>query len=130
MNACSGCGCPEHNLSLGPTAARPPRLFTHGTGRPSRTASAAGTVHRIEYAGAGGEWNVEIPTLELSAKKQAALAAARAAGTGYRRRTTVPLRRQVAELRERGLVPTAIADVLNLSDRRVKSILREVKAAA
>ena len=28
------------------------------------------------------------------------------------------------------LVPTAIADVLNLSDRRVNSILRDLKAAA
>jgi len=45
-------------------------------------------------------------------------------------RTTVPLRQQVADLRERGLVPTVIADVLNLSDRRVESILRDLKAAA
>lgn len=42
----------------------------------------------------------------------------------------MPLRKQVADLRDRGVVPTAIADVLNISDRRVKGILRELKAAA
>jgi hypothetical protein len=124
------CGCPEHNLGGLQPPATPARRFTYGTGRPSPVLPTEGVVHRIEYVGTDGQWEIEIPTLELSAKKQAALAAAKAGGTGYRRRTTVPLRRQVAQLREHGLVPSAIADALNLSDRRVKTILRELKAAA
>jgi hypothetical protein len=36
-----------------------------------------------------------------------------------RRRTTPTLRAQVAALRRRGMVPSAIADTLNISDRRV-----------
>jgi hypothetical protein len=43
------------------------------------------------------------------------------------RRTTDELRGQVLVLRNRGLVPTAIADVLNISDRRVQAILAEAR---
>ena len=39
------------------------------------------------------------------------------------RRTSVELRAQVLGLRDRGLVPTAIADALNISDRRCREIL-------
>jgi hypothetical protein len=41
------------------------------------------------------------------------------------RRTTAELREHVVALRTRGMVPTAIADALNLSDRRVQAILAE-----
>ena len=47
-----------------------------------------------------------------------------------RRRTSEELRRDVAELRGRGMVPLAIADTLNVSDRRVSEILRELGQAA
>ena len=47
-----------------------------------------------------------------------------------RRRTSEQLRREVAELRGRGMVPLAIADSLNVSDRRVSEILRELGQAA
>ncbi len=47
-----------------------------------------------------------------------------------RRRTSEDLRREVAELRGRGMVPSAIADVLNVSDRRVSALLREMAQAA
>jgi len=39
------------------------------------------------------------------------------------RRSTPSLREQVLALRERGLVAAAIADTLNLSDRRVRELL-------
>jgi len=39
------------------------------------------------------------------------------------RRTTETLKTKVLNLHARGVVPTAIADVLNVSDRRVKEIL-------
>lgn len=42
---------------------------------------------------------------------------------GRQRRTTDSLRGQVLALRDRGLVAAAIADVLNVSDRRVAEIL-------
>jgi hypothetical protein len=45
-------------------------------------------------------------------------------GPKRRRRTTPTLRSQVLELRARGLVPEAIADALNISDRRCRSLLR------
>lgn len=45
-------------------------------------------------------------------------------------RTSATLRQEVVDLRERGLVPSAIADALNVSDRRVASILRELRAEA
>jgi transcriptional regulator len=41
-----------------------------------------------------------------------------------RRRTTECLRVKVLNLHERGVVPAAIADTLNVSDRRVKEIVR------
>lgn len=44
------------------------------------------------------------------------------------RRTTGELRGQVLELRSRGLVGTAIADALNVSDRRVNTILAAAAA--
>ena len=46
-----------------------------------------------------------------------------------RRRTSDPLRAQVVELRRSGAVPDAIADSLNLSGRRVRTLLREADAA-
>jgi hypothetical protein len=39
------------------------------------------------------------------------------------RRTGLSLRSQVLALRDRGIVPSAIADTLNVSDRRVREIL-------
>jgi hypothetical protein len=42
-----------------------------------------------------------------------------------RRPTTAPMRTQVLELYERGLILAAIADTLNVSDRRVQEILRD-----
>ena len=42
------------------------------------------------------------------------------------RRTSSELRRQVAALRERGLVPLAIADALNISDRRCRKLLADL----
>jgi DNA-binding NarL/FixJ family response regulator len=41
------------------------------------------------------------------------------------RRTTPRLREQVLELHRRGLLPAAIADQLNLSDRRVAEIIAD-----
>lgn len=41
------------------------------------------------------------------------------------RPTTPTLRSQVLELQKRGVVLTAIADTLNVSDRRVKEIVRD-----
>ena len=40
------------------------------------------------------------------------------------RRTTETLKAKVLNLNERGVVPAAIADTLNISDRRVNEILR------
>jgi hypothetical protein len=40
-----------------------------------------------------------------------------------RRRTTEILVQEAAELRVRGLIPAAIADVLNISDRRCRALL-------
>ena len=42
-----------------------------------------------------------------------------------RRPTTDALRVQVLQLHERGVVTTAIADALNISDRRVRELLRD-----
>ena len=47
-----------------------------------------------------------------------------------RRRTSAQLRQEVAELRGRGMVPAAIADALNVSDRRLAGLLRELGVAA
>jgi hypothetical protein len=41
------------------------------------------------------------------------------------RRTTTQLQEQVRALRDRGMVPGAIADTLNISDRRTESLLRQ-----
>jgi hypothetical protein len=46
------------------------------------------------------------------------------------RRTSANLKAQVLQLHTRGMVPTAIADVLNVSDRRVKELLRELALEA
>ena len=40
------------------------------------------------------------------------------------RRTTESMKTKVLNLHERGVVPAAIADTLNISDRRVSAILR------
>jgi hypothetical protein len=126
-----GCGCHEH--SLGGKHPEKPSVdrdrVTYGTGKRALVSKALGEIHPVRHT-AGGEWGFEIPSLPLSTRQQAVLAAAKSGGGGYKRRTTVPLRHQVADLRQRGLVPTAIADVLNLSDRRVNQILRELKTAA
>jgi hypothetical protein len=45
-----------------------------------------------------------------------------------RRRTNDELRGQVLELASRGVVKTAIADALNISDRRIDAILKAVAA--
>jgi len=42
------------------------------------------------------------------------------------RRTSLPLRAQVLSLRRRGLVPSAIANALNVSDARVRAVLKQV----
>lgn len=47
-----------------------------------------------------------------------------------RRRTPEDLRRQVEELPARGIVGVAIADALNVADRRVQRLLRELEAGA
>lgn len=39
------------------------------------------------------------------------------------RRSSAALRAEILELHERGLIPAAIADALNVSDRRVKALL-------
>lgn len=46
------------------------------------------------------------------------------------RRTTPTLREDVLTLHARGMVPTAIADVLNLKDRRVADIIRAASKTA
>ena len=43
-----------------------------------------------------------------------------------RRRTSSTLAEQVSDLAARRMVVTAIADALNISDRRTKQILREI----
>ena len=45
-----------------------------------------------------------------------------------RRRTNDELRGQVLELVSRGVVKTAIADTLNISDRRIDAILKAAAA--
>jgi hypothetical protein len=45
-----------------------------------------------------------------------------------RRRTNDELRGQVLELASRGVVKTAIADALNISDRRIDAILKATAA--
>jgi hypothetical protein len=52
-----------------------------------------------------------------------------AAGKRHRR-TTPTVREDVLTLHLRGLLPGAIADVLNLTDRRVKDILKKADATA
>jgi hypothetical protein len=47
-----------------------------------------------------------------------------------RRRTSAELLAQVAELRSRGLLPAAIADALNVSDRRVRDVLAGLDGGA
>jgi hypothetical protein len=42
-----------------------------------------------------------------------------------RRRSTPNLKAQVLELHRRGIVPAAIADQINVSDRRVADIIRD-----
>lgn len=46
------------------------------------------------------------------------------------RRTGPSLREQVAELHGRGMMPAAIADVCNISDRRAAELIRELDARA
>jgi len=53
---------------------------------------------------------------------------ARQAGPRSKRHTRLALRQQVIELHQRGLLPTAIADALNVSDRRVKEVLSQAAA--
>lgn len=44
-----------------------------------------------------------------------------------RRRMRPSVKEDILTLRGRGMVPTAIADVLNLSDRRVREVLKEAE---
>jgi hypothetical protein len=44
-----------------------------------------------------------------------------------KRRTTVGLKQQVADLRARGVLPSGIANVLNISERRARAILRDLE---
>jgi orotate phosphoribosyltransferase-like protein len=46
------------------------------------------------------------------------------------RQTTADLRAQVLDMRARGMVLGAIADALNVSDQRVRKILREAATPA
>jgi hypothetical protein len=46
-----------------------------------------------------------------------------------RRRSSAQLTADVIDLHERGLVPVAIANQLNVSDRRIKAILAQAVAA-
>jgi hypothetical protein len=58
-----------------------------------------------------------------------ALAVELAEDSGARgRHTSDAMREQVRALHNRGVVPTAIADTLNISDARVGKLLREPKA--
>ena len=40
------------------------------------------------------------------------------------RRTTITLRQQVLDLKDRGVIPGGIANVLNISERRVRQLLK------
>lgn len=75
-----GCGCPEHSLGGKPKAEPTAPRYTYGTGRRSLMPKPTGTVHRIEHT-SEDHWGFDIPTLELSPKKLAGLAAAKTGGT-------------------------------------------------
>lgn len=66
----------------------------------------------------------EVATLELEV---ALLARSNGKPAARRRATTPALVEQVAELQRRGLVPAAIADALNISDRRARGLLAKVQ---
>jgi len=53
---------------------------------------------------------------------------ARQAGPRSRRHTRPALRQQVIELHQRGVLLTAIAEALNVSDRRINEVLAQVAA--
>lgn len=67
----------------------------------------------------GAELAVLDAELSLTGKRNGQPAGTR------QRRTTGSLRDQVVALRDRGVVAAAIADTLNLSDRRVRELLNE-----
>lgn len=66
-----------------------------------------------------------LPAEIALARKKAGRKSAPVAAPKRRRQTTTALRSQVAELYDRGLVLAAIADTLNVSDRRVRELLRD-----
>lgn len=85
-----------------------------------------------EVIGARGEFrawlSAEMQALDrLPAEIGLARAQAGKKGTAPKRqrRSSAELREQVVGLRERGLVLAAIADTLNISDRRVRQLLRD-----
>jgi hypothetical protein len=116
----------------GTSSAPPPRSPRphNGTGADSVLTLAQFVRHAEKF---GPELVVETAAGSLSADELAHLEAeiallGRRNGKPARsrqRRTTDALREQVLVLRDRGLLPTVIADTLNVSDRRVQTILAE-----
>lgn len=103
------------------------RQTTYGTGRPAKTkplgriVSSTPTAEQLRKHAErfGPEGVAEIAAaygIDMSAKSIAPK-------PKRRRRTTPGIKAQVAELHARGMIPAAIADTLNLADRRVKELL-------
>jgi hypothetical protein len=65
------------------------------------------------------------PTYDFPAELAKALRGDRHQPARSRRRTTKELRTQVLDLREKGMVPGGIANTLDISERRVRAILRD-----
>jgi hypothetical protein len=76
-----------------------------------------------EYVRETAERYLAAPELAALDAELALLAHRNGKPTARQRRTTATLRAQVVELDRRGLVRAAIADALNISDRRVADIL-------
>jgi hypothetical protein len=74
--------------------------------------------HAERYGTDGVKAVASVCGLDLNVRKVAEL-------PKRRRRTTGQLVEEARLLRDRGMVPGAIADVLNVSDRRVKELLAE-----
>lgn len=71
----------------------------------------------------GPEGIAEVARAELPAAQAESVALLGAKKLSRRRKTTDTLREQVAALHERGMVPLAIADALNISDGRCRRLL-------
>jgi hypothetical protein len=80
---------------------------------------------RLHASRYGPEGVADVAATSLVASEAQAIAADTEHSKSRKRRTTRTLREQVVELRRRGLIPAAIADTLNVADRRVKEILRD-----